>query len=388
MKHNLIILMLFLFSILTASARKRDNVDEVLRKTSETINNLKTISYDSYREINNIKDNYFAKNSGSSYFEYNQKLEGKISKFQLQSENALQIYNGTEYFSLNKKNKTYELEKVSELANLSLFYNSITTLRIALPLILEDKSVSKSLKDTLINDTNYHLIKFELKNKMIDFPMGFLNFDVQVTRYYQLIIDKNTYFPKIILERNSLLKDQYYTRTSFTNINTAPKALSESSWYYSSYVDYESKKKVVQKPIIPVGSILLDWSLPKYGNQISDTVKSANHQGKIVLMEFWIKNCGYCMLAFPEVKELQKKYGHQIEILSINAYDKKEDLDFFYRREKPAYKMLYDGEKMANELGIYAYPATVLIDQSGKVIYAARGFDKKKTDEAIQTVLK
>ena len=101
-------------------------------------------------------------------------------------------------------------------------------------------------------------------------------------------------------------------------------------------------------------------------------------------MEFWIKNCGYCMQAFPEIRELQKKYGDKIEILSINAYDKKEEIDFFYKREKPAYKMLYNGEKLAESLGIYAYPATLIIDGSGKVIYASSGFDKAAVEKIIK----
>ena len=102
-------------------------------------------------------------------------------------------------------------------------------------------------------------------------------------------------------------------------------------------------------------------------------------------MEFWIKNCGYCMQAFPEIRELQKKYGDKIEILSINAYDKKEEIDFFYKREKPAYKMLYSGEKLAESLGIYSYPTTLILDGSGKVIYSSAGFDKVAIEQIIKT---
>jgi thiol-disulfide isomerase/thioredoxin len=107
-------------------------------------------------------------------------------------------------------------------------------------------------------------------------------------------------------------------------------------------------------------------------------------KGKMVMMEFWIKNCGYCMLAFPEIKELEAKYGKQIEILSINAYEKKEEIDFFYKREKPAYKMLYDGEKLAESLGIYAYPATLILDRNGKIIYSSSGFDKEDIEKIIK----
>lgn len=89
------------------------------------------------------------------------------------------------------------------------------------------------------------------------------------------------------------------------------------------------------------------------------------------------------MAAFPEMKGLQEKYGKNVDILAVNAYDDRKEIDFFYKREKPGYKMLYNGEKLANDLGIYAYPAFVILNESGKVIYSHSGFEK----EQIETVL-
>ncbi|RYG09533.1 MAG: TlpA family protein disulfide reductase [Chitinophagaceae bacterium] len=179
------------------------------------------------------------------------------------------------------------------------------------------------------------------------------------------------------------MKDQYHTKTIFTEIRLNPLAPQEKSWFFSSYSAYELKKKRIRNPMIATNSRLLSWSLPRYGKQ-TDTIKMADFKGKLVMMEFWIKNCGYCMEAFPHLKELQAKYGKQIEILSINAYEKKNEIDFFYKREKPVYKMLYNGEKLAESLGIYAYPATLIVDETGKVIYSSSGFDK----EAVEKIIK
>lgn len=389
MKHHLTFLIL-LCTALLASAESVTTAENVISKTSERLNNLKSISYNSYREINNFKDNYFAKNSGSSYFEYDAALDGKVAKFQLRNEKSLQIYNGTEYFFLDSVDKTVELEKrtAKQLGSISLLYNSITTIRIVLPLLLKDQSIPKSLKDTVIGSKSYHLVQFALNKKSMEFPSGFTSFDSEVIKYYKLIIDKDTALPYMIFDGNSISKDQYYTKTIFTNINITPSPPAESTWYYSSYAGYEPKKKVVQKPMIAVGSFLQNWSLPKYDQKKSDILKSTDLNGKIVLMEFWIKNCGYCMLAFPEIKELQAKYGPKIEIVSINAYDKKAEIDFFYNREKPKYQMLYNGEKFANDLGIYAYPASIILDKGGKVIYTSRGFDKEKIEQFIKEYLK
>ena len=385
MKYNLTFLAVLIFALAT-KAEDSTNPLNVIKKTSETLNSLQSISYSSYREINNFKDNYFAKNSGHSYFKYDAAIGGKVAQFQLQNERSLQVYNGTEYFSLDQTDKTIELEKrtAKELGNISLLYNSITTLRIVLPLLLEDATIPKALKDTLIDNQSYHLVEFSLHKKSMEFPNGFNNFDNEIIKYYKLVIDKATNLPFMIFDRNSISKDQYYTKTVFTNIESNPKSPAADSWYSSSYKDFEPKNKEMQKPIITVGSFIQNWVLPKYDPKKSDTVKSTDLNGKVVLMEFWIKNCGYCMLAFPEIKELQEKYGNKLEIISINAYEKKEEIDFFYKREKPKYKMLYDGEKFANGLGIYSYPASILLDKNGKVIYSSRGFNREEIEQLLK----
>lgn len=388
MRYSLSILALLLIATVS-KAIANPRTETVIRKTSDKLNKLKSISYSSYREINNFKDNYFSKNSGNCYFKYDASVKGKVAKFQLQNEKNLQVYNGIEYFFLDKADKTLELEKrtANELGNISLLYNSITTLRIVLPLLLEDATIPKSLKDTLIDNQSYHLVEFSLHKKSMEFPSGFNNFDSEVIKYYKLIIDKTTSLPFMVFDSNSISKDQYYTKTVFTEINENPTHPVESTWYYSSYKGYEGKKNAVEKPRIAVGSFIQNWELPKYDPKKSGTLKSTDLTGKVVLMEFWIKNCGYCMLAFPEIKELQEKYGNKLEIISINAYEKKEKIDFFYKREKPAYKMLYNGEKFANGLGIYSYPASILLDKDGKVIYSSGGFNREKIEQLLSQIL-
>jgi thioredoxin-related protein len=68
----------------------------------------------------------------------------------------------------------------------------------------------------------------------------------------------------------------------------------------------------------------------------------------------------------------------------VNAYDDKGEISFFYKREKPAYRMLYNGEKLANQLGVYGYPAVIITDEQGKVIYAQMGFNEKEVTKVLE----
>ncbi|RYG54656.1 MAG: TlpA family protein disulfide reductase [Chitinophagaceae bacterium] len=377
---------LTLLTIVLLTNVNAQGADDVFSKMAKRMDALTTISYNSYREISNSNDNYFSNNSGSCYFEFNPKADGKLARFQLQSDKFFQVYNGTEYFSLNEKDKTFESgkRKAASFANMSLLYNSMVTLRISLPVIASDPSVPKSVKDTVIDGTSYHLLKFELLKKTIEFPTGFSTFDVDVTRYYELVVDKKTLLPYIIVDRNSILKDKYYTKTIFTSINTAPPAPVASSWFFSSYTGYSLKQEAKRNPMIAVGSNLKDWVLPVYAGVGNDSLGQNNFKGKKILMEFWIKNCGYCMAAFPHMKDLQQKYGNGVEIVSLNAYETPEEIDFFYKREKPAYKMLYNAEKLANQLGIYSYPSVLIVNEAGKVIYSKSGFNKEEIEAVLE----
>jgi thiol-disulfide isomerase/thioredoxin len=376
---------LFIAATLFTGNAFSQSADNVFKKVASTLENLSAIQYDSYREIANKQDNYFAQNTGTSYFEYDPGKEGKLSRFQMHSDKTLQVYNGTEYYSLYLNDKTYEGGKraVSTLSSISLLYNSITTLRVSLPLIANDPSITKSVKDTTVDGKKLRLLKFELRNKTIEFPKGFYSFTAEVTRYYDLMVDRATDLPYMIIDRNSIMKDQYYTKTIFTNINTKPTPPSEQTWFISDYKDYSLKKEEERNPMINNGTAVPGWTLAVLNEKTTDSLRSSSLKGKKTVMEFWIKNCGYCMLAFPEMKELQKKFGNEVNIVSINSYEDRKDAKFFFDREKPGYTMLHGGEKLANQIGIYSYPSVVVTDEKGNVIYSARGFSRKEIEAVL-----
>ncbi|HEX2846145.1 MAG TPA: TlpA disulfide reductase family protein [Chitinophagaceae bacterium] len=385
MRYLLLVSALLLLMLNPVKGNAQD-ASKIFRQVAEVLNKLSFLQYDSYREINNYKDNFFAKNKGTSYFDFASQAKGETLRLQLRSERSLQVYNGTEFFQLNESDKTYDFGKrdLQSLENTSLLYNSIATLRFSLPLIAGDAGIPKSVKDTSIEGKSYHLLKFTLYKKSLAFPDGFSDFDVEVTRYYDLVVDKKTLLPYIIIDRNSITKGQYHTKTIFTKIDTKPVNPSPASWFFSSYTGYSPRQGLKKRELVEVGASLPSWTLPVYKGDMTDSIDYSVLKGKKVLMEFWIKNCGYCMEAFPEMKTLQEKYGKQVDILSVNAYDDRKEVAFFYERDKPGYRMLYNGEKLANDLGIYAFPVVLILDETGKVIYSHGGFNREQIEEILK----
>lgn len=394
MKINLLIISLAACIAQPVIAQnKKDDAVKALVAMETRLTESSTLSYHYSREINNFKDNSFSKTAANCYLEFDPANPQQVKRFQIRSDDASQIYNGSEYFVLNKTDKTYSVqEKPGQRAfnNLSYFYNSLASLRSALGTVIKDDSIGKSVRDTLINQKAYQLISLRMHNKAIDYLGNFRHFTIDITIQYDLLMDKTSHLPYQIREHNDVDAGKYFTLATYTDIDQQPKQPEGLSWYYSTYKnEYHPKTKNTQTPLIAQGATLPDWALSEYNGQDTALINNTAVKGKLVLMDFWIKNCGYCMLAFPHLKALQDKYGKQnLQILAINAYEPKTEIGFFYKREQPAYKMLYNGKQLARQIGVESngYPTAILTDGSGKVLYAGT-FDSDALEKLIKANL-
>jgi thiol-disulfide isomerase/thioredoxin len=387
MKKYISILLLGFTSLFTAAAQPNtDEAVSILRKTSERLIALRTLRYHYAREVNDGKNNSSSKAAADCYIEFTGDSNMQVARFHLKSADRVQIFNGQEYFTLNEDDHTLAVEEnvsADRFKSLSYFYNSIPALRSSLKTIVTDTSITKTVHDTLLNGKTYKLISVAMRNKSIGYLGGFQKFTQAVTIYYNLIIDPADLMLYQVLEHNSI-DHQYHTKVTYSAINATPAVPPATSWFYSTYLaQYKRTVKRELRPLIAIGSLLPGWALPEYTPQKLSTVKSEGFKNKLVMIDFWIKNCGYCMESFPVLKQLEQRYRDKMQLLTVNAYDPIDDVKFFYNREKPTYKMLYNGRNLANQLGIAGYPTVLLINKEGKVIYSGL-FDRAKIEAVIK----
>lgn len=362
-----------------------------LQKVAAKLDGIERLSYHYYLEINDAKENYFDKDSSDCYFEFNQKSKF-VSRFKAENNESIQIFNGSEKFTLDKKEKTYEIDDKNSqksFSSLIIMANAIPVLKRCLDDVIANDSVAKTERDTVLAGRNYKVVTLSLQSKGLDYFSKFRSFTAKMTMFYDLIIDPATYLPYQVIQRNSIAGKDYSMRVAFTHINLSPVVPKQNTWFYSSYEkDYKRAKKKEAIPLITVGSTLPTIALPQMGNQTAAPVTPAI-KNKIVLFDFWIKNCGYCMESFPHLKDLQVKYGKRnVEIITVNAHDSYQEIDFFYKREKPTYQMLYQGQALAKKLGVKdrGYPTVILADTNGKIVYTG-SFDKEKIEQIIEKLL-
>jgi thiol-disulfide isomerase/thioredoxin len=366
-----------------------DETAQILKLVSAKLNGIKTVSYKYRRESVYTGENYHNIYNTVIYINFNASSNNAFYRFQAEDDKYFSCYNGSQYFELNKKDKTIDIKQKpgkEVFESLSPIYNSLISLKAIFPWLIKNDSIKKVIVDTAIGTKIFYLLKFELYNQYLGNLGSITNFTAEYTgdknKPYEIIIDKKTFLPSQYITKFKDHKEDFIA-ASFTNINTNPKVPAELSWFYSTYTDaYQAPKP--KKPLVNSGVQLEDWVLPSYSLQKIDSVSLYQYRGKIVMLDFWIKSCGPCLASFPHLNELQLKFGaDKFQLLSINTQDAKEDIAFFYKKHKPVYKMLFEGGELAEQYGVNAFPTVIIIDKTGKIIYAG-GFDKAEIENLIK----
>ena len=398
LKETLIVYIIILLFVLSAPAstygqKKYSNEEsvEILNKVSGKLNALQAVSYKYKRESLYSGENYHNIYNTEVFIDFTSKSKNTGYRFQADNDKLFSCYNGVQYFALQKINKTIDIKQkpgADLFESLSPLYNSLISLRNIIPLLTGNDSIKKTITDTTISNADCYRLQIELYNQYFGNLGSINNFSAEY------IGDKHKPY-EVIINKNSLLPYQYVTKfkdrsadfitATFLNINTNPEPPKELSWVYSTFTN-EYLPPVPKKPLIAKGLIPENWVLPVYSPEKIDSVSLYQYRGKIVMLDFWIKSCGPCIASFPYLNSLQKKFGaDKFQLLSVNTEDTKEDIAFFYKKNKPIYKMLFEGGGLVDSYGIPSFPTIILLNQSGKIIYTSNnGFDQAAVEKIIK----
>ena len=391
MKQSLVISFLLLVTAIMAAPKYRGESygdgDDILRKVSDKLNSYTTISYNYFRSINYFSESYHSELTEATFLDFQSSDSILGFKYQVENEHYKLVYNGAESFLLNRKEKSIRVNykpTLNDFASLSFLVNSIVTLKRVLPGLITDKNVVKTLTDTIIGNISFYLVSFVLHDKTNDGLGSFSVTTVKRDFLYRVIIDKETFLPFQVIQTNNV-EPKDYMLTSFSNISSGDVP-SELSWYYSTYgKDYKPAAEA-KEVLIKQGTLAPDWTLRYTGGNERVVLKKL--RGSVILLEFWIKNCGYCIAAVPKLNSLMEKYrSERFQVIGVNAHDGKEGVDNFYERTKPNFKTALDSQGVTADYGVQAFPTVVLLDKKGIVLYSG-GYDLAKLERLIKGALK
>ena len=358
------------------------SADLVMQKLANKLASVKKLGYKYTFEYSYPTRESRTVLNAQTYFDLQPADRPDGFKFQITGEDRFSIYNGSERFTGDKKSKKLWVESspTFESRGDMFLLNSPLALKYALPTIIKDPAIQKKASVSNIQGREYYVIEFSLNKAALDSSGRISEVRVDQHTAYRVTVDKKTLLPVEVLQTND--KNDESVKSTFAEVTEKPLIPSPLSWYFSSFTkDYELQDNE-KLTLIEAGRASPDFELASFGS--ADQVSLDRYKGKLVLLEFWITHCQFCIAAVPRLNALSQRFREKgLHLISINMHDPQATIGLFKNKHKPEYVILMGGDTVAKPYGVGAYPAFVLVDKTGKVVYSSSGLEEKELESAI-----
>jgi thiol-disulfide isomerase/thioredoxin len=362
------------------------SADMVMQRAADKLASVKRLGYKYTFEYNRPSQQRNQAETSQAYLDLAPKGGTADFKYEFSNENRLSVYNGSESFIADKESGKLFVENNPSFKRdgLIVLMNSPLTLKYALPRLIANKTIQKKLSAIKLDGRDDYLIEFSLRKAALNIIGDIFEIRPDQSTIYRVAIDKKTYLPVQVLQTND--KNDESVKTSFTDVTEDPAQPNALSWYFSTYQhDYKLETRT-PLTLIQAGQTAPNFILARYAND--GQISLEQHNGEVVLLEFWITYCGFCIAAVPKLNGIAEKFRDKgLHLISINMHDPASTIEFFRKNNKPEYTILTGGESLANTYGVEAYPAFVLINKAGKVVYSSSGLEEKALESAIMANL-
>lgn len=137
-----------------------------------------------------------------------------------------------------------------------------------------------------------------------------------------------------------------------------------------------------EKPGPKVGEPGPDWTATSLTGQ---EFSNASLRGKVVILDFWYRGCGWCIRAMPQIKEVAEHYKKQpVAVLGMTTDRKEEDAQFIVDKLKLTYPNLripqeFDPKSLSRtgvsqDFGVRGFPTVIILDQDGVIRWKHSGY--------------
>jgi thiol-disulfide isomerase/thioredoxin len=113
-----------------------------------------------------------------------------------------------------------------------------------------------------------------------------------------------------------------------------------------------------------VGKPAADWELKGLDGK---THALAGYRGKVLVLDFWYRGCGWCIKAMPQLNALAEHFAERpVAVLGMNTGGNEADAKFVVNAMGLKYATLR-AKGIPEKYGVQGFPTLILIDREGKV---------------------
>src|SRR5690554_1267330 len=125
---------------------------------------------------------------------------------------------------------------------------------------------------------------------------------------------------------------------------------------------------------IKIGDDLSHLVLRDVQNYQSDSLRIADHRGKLIILDFWNVSCGSCIANMPAMHELQETFGDKIQVILVSD-DEIERMERALARNENIRNISLpssiNNRDLFDRMPFLTLPSHVWLDQKGIVKYIA-----------------
>ncbi len=111
-----------------------------------------------------------------------------------------------------------------------------------------------------------------------------------------------------------------------------------------------------------------------------------DYMGKVVILDFWYRGCGWCVRAMPQVKEVAAHFADKpVVVLGMNTDRETADAKFVVEKLGLNYTNL-DAKEIREKYKVQGFPTLIIIDPEGVVRDIQRGYSPTLKEEVIESV--
>ena len=125
-----------------------------------------------------------------------------------------------------------------------------------------------------------------------------------------------------------------------------------------------SRKSAIRRARV-VGKPAAEWDL----KDLEGKPRSLkDYRGKVVVLDFWYRGCGWCIRAMPQLNQLAEDFKDQpVAVLGMNIDREERDAKFVVEAMSLKFPVLKAEEGLPQEYGVHGYPTLLLIGPDGTV---------------------
>jgi RNA polymerase sigma factor (sigma-70 family) len=151
--------------------------------------------------------------------------------------------------------------------------------------------------------------------------------------------------------------------------------------------EHEEKAKMVieeaERRAALLGKPAPEWSLTDLESK-PHALK--DYRGKVVILDFWYRQCYWCVRAMPQVKEIAARFKDRpVAVLGMNIDANAEDARFVVDKMGLKYPNL-KATGLPEKYKVQAFPTLIVIDPEGVVRDVHVGFSPRLKEEVVRSV--